>query len=125
MHSVRRTSERTQYHIELGLQLCDSSELDAQLLFSIGEPLVYGPERFGGESLEPRVKPRVLRPKQIHFSDPRARMPELGTTAVLNSTGHPAVALWMSSLNSRVAADAAREVVVDAVSVTADALARR
>ena len=50
MHSARRMSERTQYHIELGLQLCDSSKLDAQLPFSIGKPLVYGAERFGGGS---------------------------------------------------------------------------
>jgi hypothetical protein len=45
MNSIRRTSERAQEHIELGLQLSDSSELDAQLPFSIGKPLVYRRER--------------------------------------------------------------------------------
>ena len=48
MNSTRRASERAQEHIELALQLGDSTELDAQLPFSIGKPLVYGPERFGG-----------------------------------------------------------------------------
>ena len=44
MNSVRRTPERSQHHIELGLELGDSSELDAQLAFSIGKPLVDRPQ---------------------------------------------------------------------------------
>jgi hypothetical protein len=44
MNSVRRTPERGQDDIELGLELRDSSELDAQLPFSVGEPLGYCPE---------------------------------------------------------------------------------
>jgi hypothetical protein len=43
MASIRRTSERAQEHIELGLELRDSSELNAQLPFSIVKPLVDGP----------------------------------------------------------------------------------
>ena len=39
MNAIRRTTERAHDHIELGLELCDSSELDAQLPFGIGEPL--------------------------------------------------------------------------------------
>ena len=44
-HSSReiRTSERPQYQVELGLQLCDPSELDAQLPFSNAEALVNRP----------------------------------------------------------------------------------
>ena len=48
MNSIWRTSERGQYQIELGLQLCDPNALNAQLLFSIGKALVYGPERVSG-----------------------------------------------------------------------------
>src|ERR1043166_8982034 len=43
-----RTSERTQDHVELGLELRDSSELDAQLSFSVAEPLVDRPGRCDG-----------------------------------------------------------------------------
>ena len=39
MNAIRRTTDRAQDHIELGLELCNSSELDAQLPFGIGEPL--------------------------------------------------------------------------------------
>jgi hypothetical protein len=49
MTSIRRTSERAQEQIELGLELRDSSELDGQLPFSIVKALVYRPERFQGE----------------------------------------------------------------------------
>ena len=45
MNSVRRTPERAQDHIELGLELRDPGELDAQLAFGIGKPLVYPPGR--------------------------------------------------------------------------------
>ena len=45
--SIRRTSERRQQQVDLGLQLCDSSELDAQLLFGTGKTLVNGPDRLG------------------------------------------------------------------------------
>lgn len=41
MKSVRRTSEGAQDHVELGLELGDPSELDPQLPFRIGKPLVY------------------------------------------------------------------------------------
>jgi hypothetical protein len=58
MNSIRRTSERAQDHIELGLQLRDSSELDAQLPFSIGKPLVYCPERFDGGAASNRASSR-------------------------------------------------------------------
>lgn len=47
MNSIGRISERAQYQIELGLQLCDSNELGAQLPFSIGKPLVNDAERPG------------------------------------------------------------------------------
>jgi len=50
MNGIRRTSERTQDDIELGLELRDSSELDTQFPFGIGKPLVYGPVRFDRES---------------------------------------------------------------------------
>jgi hypothetical protein len=40
--SFRHTSERGQHQIELGLQLCDSRELDLQRLFSIRKALVDG-----------------------------------------------------------------------------------
>jgi hypothetical protein len=40
MNAIRRTSERARHHIELGLELRDSSELDAQLPFSIVKALV-------------------------------------------------------------------------------------
>jgi hypothetical protein len=40
VRSIRRTSERPQYQVELGLQLCDPSELDAQLPFNNAEALV-------------------------------------------------------------------------------------
>ena len=46
MNVTRRTSERGQNGIELGLELRDSSELDAQLPFGIGKPLVHGRDRF-------------------------------------------------------------------------------
>jgi hypothetical protein len=42
VRSFRQTSERDQQQIELGLQLCDSSELDLQLLFSLGKALGNG-----------------------------------------------------------------------------------
>ena len=42
--SIRRTSERRQQQVDLGLQLCDSSELDAQLPFGTGKTLVNGPD---------------------------------------------------------------------------------
>jgi hypothetical protein len=48
MNSVRRTSERTQDHIELSLKLRDSSELDPQLPFSVTKPLIDGPGRCDG-----------------------------------------------------------------------------
>lgn len=46
MKRTRRTSERGQDNIELGLELRDSSELYAQLSFGIGKPLVNGRDRF-------------------------------------------------------------------------------
>jgi hypothetical protein len=46
--NIRRTAERAQDHIELGLQLRDSSELNEQLPFGIGKSLVYGAARFDG-----------------------------------------------------------------------------
>ena len=48
MKSVRRTSERAQDDVELGLQLGDSSELDAQFSFGIGKPLVYAANLING-----------------------------------------------------------------------------
>jgi hypothetical protein len=48
INSIRRTSERAQDQIELGLELRDSSELDAQLPFSLVKALVDDPERFRG-----------------------------------------------------------------------------
>jgi hypothetical protein len=42
VRSVRQTSERDQQQIELGLQLCNSSELDLQLLFSLCKTLGNG-----------------------------------------------------------------------------------
>src|ERR1041384_7441303 len=48
LNSLPRTSERTQDHVELGLELRDSSELDAQLSFSVAEPLVDRPGRCDG-----------------------------------------------------------------------------
>ena len=45
MNSIRRTSERPQDQIELGLQLCDPSELNAQLAFSTAEAPVNRPQR--------------------------------------------------------------------------------
>jgi hypothetical protein len=48
MKSVRRTSERAQDDVELGLELGNSSELDAQFPFSIGKPLVYAPNFING-----------------------------------------------------------------------------
>src|SRR5689334_14128028 len=47
-HSLRRTPECTQDHIELRLELRDSSELNAQLPFSVAKPLVDRPGRCGG-----------------------------------------------------------------------------
>jgi hypothetical protein len=47
MNSVRRIAERAQDQIELGLELRDSSELNAELSFGIGKPLVYGVQRQG------------------------------------------------------------------------------
>jgi len=41
----RRTSQRAQDHVELGLELRDSRELEAQFPFGHGQPLVYGPDR--------------------------------------------------------------------------------
>ena len=52
-------AERAQDHIELGLELRDSNELDAQLAFSIGKPLVDGPERFRGGAASNRARSRV------------------------------------------------------------------
>jgi hypothetical protein len=48
LNSLRRTSECTQDHIELRLELRNSSELDAQLPFSVAKPLVDRPWRCGG-----------------------------------------------------------------------------
>jgi hypothetical protein len=42
LRSFRQTSERGQHQIELGLQLRDSSELDLQLVFSLGKALGNG-----------------------------------------------------------------------------------
>jgi hypothetical protein len=42
VRSFRHTSERGQHEIELGLQLRDSSELDLQLVFSLGKALGNG-----------------------------------------------------------------------------------
>jgi len=47
MNSIRRTPECAEDHIELGLELRDSGELDAQLPLGIAKPLAYGPARFG------------------------------------------------------------------------------
>jgi hypothetical protein len=59
MHAIRRTSERAHDEIELGLELRDSSELDAQLSLSIGKPLVYGRERLRGGAASNRAGSRV------------------------------------------------------------------
>ena len=53
--SIRRTSERAHDDIELGLELRDSCELNAQLPFGIGKSLVDGPERFDGGSASNRA----------------------------------------------------------------------
>jgi hypothetical protein len=42
VRSFRQTSQRDQHQIELGLQLCDSSELDLQILFSFCKALGHG-----------------------------------------------------------------------------------
>jgi hypothetical protein len=42
----------------LGLELRDASELEVQLPFNIGEPLVYGPERFRGGAVSNRARSR-------------------------------------------------------------------
>jgi hypothetical protein len=52
-------SERAQHQIELGLELRDSSELDAQFPFSIGKPLGDGPERFRGGAAPKRPSSRM------------------------------------------------------------------
>ena len=43
VRSSRQTSERPQHQVELGLQLSDPSELDAQLPFGNAEALVDRP----------------------------------------------------------------------------------
>jgi len=48
MNVIRQPSKGAHDYIELGLELRDASELDAQFPFSIGEPPVHGPERFRG-----------------------------------------------------------------------------
>ena len=59
--SSRRTSERAHDDIELGLELRDSCELNAQLPFGIGKSLVDGPERFDGGSASNRGRSREWR----------------------------------------------------------------
>jgi hypothetical protein len=45
-NAIRQASDRAHEQIELGLELRDSCELDAQLPFGTGKPLVYGRARF-------------------------------------------------------------------------------
>ena len=59
MKSIRRPSERAHDHVELGLELRDSTELNAQLPFSLVKALVYGPERLGGGAAPNRARSRV------------------------------------------------------------------
>jgi hypothetical protein len=40
LHDRQLTLKRSHYHVELGLQLRDSGELNAQLVLSLREPLV-------------------------------------------------------------------------------------
>lgn len=54
----RRPSKLAQDYIELGLELRDSSELQAQLPFGIGKPLVYGPEPPDAGSVSNRARSR-------------------------------------------------------------------
>jgi hypothetical protein len=54
MNSFGECPERSQHHIELGLELGDSGELDAQLAFSIGKPLADRPQWLGGGSTSSR-----------------------------------------------------------------------
>ena len=53
---ARLPAERVHDHVELGLELRDSDELDAQFLFSIGKSLVYGPERCRGGVASSRAR---------------------------------------------------------------------
>ena len=66
MNAIRRTTKRAQDHIELGLELCDSSELDAQLPFSVAKPLVDRPRAMRRpRRVELRQKRRLWRPKEM------------------------------------------------------------
>ena len=46
MNPAHVGARRAQDHVEVGLELRDSFELDAQLPFIAGKPLVYGPKRW-------------------------------------------------------------------------------
>jgi hypothetical protein len=59
LNAIRRTSERAQDHVELGLELRNSNELNAQLPFSIVKALVCGEERFRGGAAVNDARSRV------------------------------------------------------------------
>ena len=89
MNAIRRTSKRAHDQIELGLELRDASELEVQLPFNIGEPLVTaqsdsvaGPCRTAPEAAGAASSCRCM----VSFSDSRERMPEVGMPAVQNGT---------------------------------------
>jgi hypothetical protein len=93
VNSLRRMSECTQDYIELRLELRDSSELDAQLPFSVAKPrlTVQGdaasaePRRTASEAEFVEAEGNVSR-RMADFSDHRERMPEVRMPAVLNRT---------------------------------------
>jgi hypothetical protein len=90
---VRRTSERTQDHIELGLELRDSSELDAQPRSALpsrwltvqGDAMAAEPRRTAPAAEVGEAEGNVSR-RMADVSDHRERMPEVRMPAVLNRT---------------------------------------